>query len=79
MADAPAFYDAYRRFAECLFDPDAALSFKLEPGELFAVDNRRVLHGRTAFSSAGQRHLQGCYVDMDGLLSRLAVLERDQA
>ena len=79
MADAPAFYDAYRRFAECLFDPDAALSFKLEPGELFAVDNRRMLHGRTAFSSAGQRHLQGCYVDMDGLLSRLAVLERDQA
>ena len=76
MEDVPAFYGAYRRFAECLFAPEAALTFKLEPGELFAVDNRRVLHGRTAFSSAGQRHLQGCYVDMDGLLSRLAVLER---
>ncbi len=76
MEDVPAFYGAYRRFAELLFAPDAALAFKLEPGELFAVDNRRVLHGRTAFSSAGQRHLQGCYVDMDGMLSSLAVLER---
>lgn len=73
------FYAAYRRFAEILFDPDEALTFKLKPGELFAVDNHRVLHGRTAFSSAGQRHLQGCYADMDGLLSRLAVLERGGA
>lgn len=76
-ADAlPKFYAAYRRFAEILFDPVDALTFKLRPGELFAVDNRRVLHGRTAFSSAGRRHLQGCYADMDGLLSRLSVLER---
>lgn len=71
-----AFYDAYRHFAEILFDPQSAITFKLAPGELFAVDNRRVLHGRTAFSNSGRRHLQGCYVDMDGLLSQLAVLER---
>ena len=77
--EMPGFYAAYRRFAEILFDPVDALTFKLKPGELFAVDNRRVLHGRTAFSSAGRRHLQGCYADMDGLLSRLAVLERDSA
>jgi len=51
-----AFYQAYRRFASILFDPDSALTFKLGPGELFAVDNQRVLHGRTAFSAAGKRH-----------------------
>jgi [2-(trimethylamino)ethyl]phosphonate dioxygenase len=73
--EMPEFYAAYRRFAEILCDPAGELIFKLGPGELFAVDNRRVLHGRTAFSSAGRRHLQGCYADMDGLLSRLAVLE----
>jgi len=28
------------------------------------------------YTSSGQRHLQGCYADMDGLLSKLAVLER---
>jgi gamma-butyrobetaine dioxygenase len=72
----PGFYKAYRQFADILFDPASALTFKLAPGELFAVDNRRILHGRTAFSAAGKRHLQGCYADMDGLLSKLAVLER---
>jgi gamma-butyrobetaine hydroxylase len=78
-AELSRFYRAYRRFAEILFDPAASLTFKLNPGELFAVDNRRVLHGRTAFSSTGRRHLQGCYADMDGLMSRLAVLEREGA
>jgi alpha-ketoglutarate-dependent taurine dioxygenase len=33
-----------------------------------------VLHARKAFSGAGTRWLQGCYADMDGLLSRLSVL-----
>ena len=40
------------------------------------VDNLRVLHGRTGYSEAGERHLQGCYADRDGLRSRLAVLSR---
>jgi [2-(trimethylamino)ethyl]phosphonate dioxygenase len=76
QGEISAFYQAYHRFANILFDPDGALTFKLGSGELFAVDNKRVLHGRTAFFAAGKRHLQGCYVDMDGLLSRLSVLER---
>jgi gamma-butyrobetaine dioxygenase len=69
-------YAAYRTFARMLEDPAWQIRFKLEPGDLFVVDNRRVLHGRTAFAGTGQRHLQGCYADMDGLRSRLAVLER---
>ena len=71
------FYRAYRRFGRLLLDARQQVTFKLAAGELFIVDNRRVLHGRTAFSSAGRRHLQGCYADKDSLLSKIAVLERE--
>jgi len=38
-----------------------------------------VLHGRTAFEpTSGTRHLQGCYADIDGLRSAIAVLAREQ-
>jgi alpha-ketoglutarate-dependent taurine dioxygenase len=70
------FYAAYRRFAQILERPGLQVRFKMAPGDLFIVDNTRVLHGRTGFSGVGSRHLQGCYADKDGLLSTLAVLER---
>jgi gamma-butyrobetaine dioxygenase len=72
MAD---YYAAYRRFGEIIDDPAMAVSFKLEPGECFIVDNTRVLHARAGYSGAGSRWLQGCYADKDGLLSTLAALE----
>ena len=46
--------------------------FRMAPGDLFIVDNLRVLHGRTAITSGGRRRLQGCHVDRDSLLSTLA-------
>jgi [2-(trimethylamino)ethyl]phosphonate dioxygenase len=73
-----AYYDAYRRFAGIIEDPAMQVSFKLAPGELFIVDNTRVLHARKAFSGSGARWLQGCYADKDSLLSRLAVIQRGQ-
>jgi len=83
MAD---YYAAYRAFAEIINDPSMELGFKLDPGECFVVDNTRVMHARTAFelkSSAGGdgekavgRWLQGCYVERDGLFSRIAVLQK---
>jgi gamma-butyrobetaine dioxygenase len=73
----PGYYAAYRRFAELIEDPSMAVSFKLAPGELFIVDNTRVLHARKAFSGTGKRWLQGCYADKDGLLSTLAALEEE--
>ena len=69
-------YRAYRAFGRALASPNYQISFKLEPGDLFIVDNLRVLHGRTGYSEAGERHLQGCYADRDALRSRLAVLSR---
>jgi gamma-butyrobetaine dioxygenase len=76
MAD---YYAAYRRMAELIEDPALTVSFKLAPGDVFIVDNLRVLHARKAIIGSGGRWLQGCYVDRDGLLSTLAVLEDDGA
>ena len=72
------YYAAYRRFAEGVDDPSFAVTFKLQPGELFIVDNTRVLHAHKAFSGSGQRWLQGCYPDKDGLLSTLAAIEEER-
>lgn len=69
-------YDAYRAFGRLIGAPDYQIRFKLDPGDLFIVDNLRILHGRTGYTEAGDRHLQGCYADRDGLRSRLAVLSR---
>jgi gamma-butyrobetaine dioxygenase len=70
-------YDAYRRFASLLRRPEAELTLRLAPGDLMVMSNVRTMHGRTAFDvNAGRRHLQGCYVDLDGLESRLRVLSR---
>lgn len=71
----PQYYAAYRRFAVILERAELQISFRMGPGDLFIVDNERVLHGRKGYASAGSRHLQGCYADRDGLYSTLAVLE----
>ena len=69
-------YAAYRAFGRALAAPRYVVRVALDPGDVFIVDNLRVLHGRTAFSEGGERHLQGCYADRDGLRSRLGVLSR---
>ncbi len=73
MAD---YYEAYRRLGEIIDHPASEVGFRLKPGDCFVLDNTRVLHARKAFSGAGTRWLQGCYADMDGLRSRLAVLNK---
>jgi len=65
------YYKAYRKFSNIIDDPKMAVTFKLNPGDCFLVDNTRVLHARTPYSSKGSRWLQGCYADKDGLLSTI--------
>ena len=72
-----AYYAAYRRFVALIDSKDLAVRFRLAPSEAFLLDNTRVLHARTAFSSGGRRWLQGCYADKDGLLSTLAAIEEE--
>jgi gamma-butyrobetaine dioxygenase len=73
--DMATYYAAYRRLGEIIDDPTMEVTFRLNPGECFIVDNTRVLHARKGYSGAGTRWLQGCYADKDGLLSTLAALE----
>jgi gamma-butyrobetaine dioxygenase len=75
-AEVTAFYAAYRRWAALLARPERQLDLRLAPGDCLIFDNTRILHARTAFSVTGGRHLQGCYADLDGLASALAVLAR---
>ncbi len=68
---------ALRAFGAVIRDPALECRYRLGPGELLIFDNRHVLHGRAAFDPrTGGRHLQGCYLDKDQLLSRIRVLER---
>lgn len=77
--DMETYYAAYRRMGEIIDDSAMEVSFRLEPGESFLVDNRRVLHARKGYSGTGKRWFQGCYADMDALNSKLAVLETEFA
>jgi gamma-butyrobetaine dioxygenase len=81
-ADVTAFYAAYRRWAELLREPSRQLNLRLAPGDCLIFDNTRILHARTAFilpaNGSQGRHLQGCYADLDGLASTLAVLSRPE-
>jgi len=78
---APARLEAYYR-ARQLFDqrlraPDFEIRFLLKAGDLVMFDNCRLLHGRSGFDPAeGLRHLQGCYIDLDGPRSLYRVLRR---
>ncbi len=72
-SDIVDFYDAYRDLGRVYRDPDFTIELQLQPGEVLAFDNRRVLHGRSAF--VGPRHLVGCYADHDALESTIRVLE----
>ena len=72
--DMPNYYKAYRKFSSIIDSSTMAFTFKLNPGECFILDNTRVLHARTAYSKKGSRWLQGCYVDKDGLLSKISTL-----
>ncbi|MFZ0499915.1 MAG: TauD/TfdA family dioxygenase [Steroidobacteraceae bacterium] len=71
------FQRARRRMSELFADPRFELRFPLRAGELMMFNNSRVLHGRTAYDpNEGHRHLQGCYIDLDGPRSLYRTLSR---
>jgi gamma-butyrobetaine dioxygenase len=75
-----AFYAARRKLDGLLRSAAFEIRFLLRSGDLVMFDNRRLLHGRTGFDpQQGVRHLQGCYIDMDGVHSRYRVLRRAAA
>ncbi len=78
--ETAVFYAAYRCFAALLRDTRFQLNMRLDAGTVAVFDNQRILHGRTAFSSARQpRHLRGCYLARDSVYSETALLRRQLA
>jgi gamma-butyrobetaine dioxygenase len=78
---APEVLDAYfrarRQLDQRLRAAEFEIRFLLRAGDLVMFDNCRLLHGRTGFDPAeGLRHLQGCYIDIDGPRSLWRVLRR---
>jgi gamma-butyrobetaine dioxygenase len=72
-----SYYRARRVFGRLLRSSDFEIRFLLNKGDLVMFDNCRLLHGRTGFNpQEGLRHLQGCYIDIDGPRSRYRVLQR---
>ena len=72
------FYKSYHKFSSLLNDPKYLLTYKLKPGEMFVVNNRRMLHGRTAFGMGKriERHLHGCFLDLDGMLGYMRPVKK---
>ena len=70
-------YKAHHRFGNLLHDDKFVIKFRLEDGDIFSFNNRRLLHGRTEFDpNSGHRHLQGYYMDRDEILGRLNYLKK---
>ena len=70
-------YKAHHRFGNLLHDKKYQINFRLEPGDIFSFNNRRLLHGRTEFDpNSGSRHLQGYYMDRDEIIGRLNYLQK---
>ena len=70
-------YKAHHRFGNLLHDDKFQIKFRLGPGDIYSFNNRRVLHGRTAFDpNSGHRHLQGYYMDRDEIIGRLNYLKK---
>eukprot|EP00040_Diaphanoeca_grandis_P016487 m.85064 g.85064 ORF g.85064 m.85064 type:complete len:476 (-) comp25827_c0_seq2:83-1510(-) len=79
-ADIAAYYSAYCALAKEINTSSDKLEFRLQIGDVITFNNRRVLHGRNAFSGEGNaqhsRHLQGTYVNIDDFRSKHRVLAR---
>jgi len=70
-------YKAHHKFGNLLHDDKFQIKFRLEPGDIFSFNNRRLLHGRTAYNpNSGHRHLQGYYMDRDEIIGRLNFLNK---
>ncbi len=71
------YYRARRGLGLALRSSEFEIRFLLNKGDLVMFDNCRLLHGRTGFDpQQGLRHLQGCYIDIDGPRSHYRVLQR---
>ena len=74
------FYKAYFRLFELMNDARCSFWIKMKPGEVYAANNHRVLHGRSAYldSDKNVRLLQLGYLDWDCVHSKIRLLAKEQ-
>lgn len=78
LKEAQDFYDAYFKLTKLIRDPANSIIMKLRPGDIFVVDNQRVMHGRKGFdSNKEERQLELAYVEWDGIHSTRRLLMKD--
>ena len=74
------FYKARRRFIDLIRSDALEVRLKLQAGEMFIVDNYRIVHSRKAFRlETGARHMRQAYIDRDVVSSRQKTLHRNLA
>ena len=72
-------HDAQRKLSALMRHPDFQIQFMLQPGDILAYDNQRVIHGRTPYDdSRGARHLRSVEVSREEFHNRLRLLMIEQ-
>ena len=70
-----AMHDAQRKLSVLMRHADFEIRFMLEPGDILAYDNQRVIHGRAVYDdSLGARHLRSVEVSREEFHNRLRLL-----
>ncbi|KAL3418696.1 TfdA family Taurine catabolism dioxygenase TauD [Phlyctema vagabunda] len=73
----PRISQALQNFASRLEDAENVFEYRLQKGDCVIFDNRRLVHGRTAFDTAGgERWLKGTYIDSDVYESKARELRK---
>ena len=74
--DVLPFYRAYKYLYRLVNSGEHDYKHKLVAGDLISMNNRRVMHGREAFSNevTGKRFLQGAYVEITEFQSMVQYL-----
>ena len=66
------YYEARWKFSNFLKEYPKKLAYLLKPGDVLCFNNHRMVHSRKEFSlNGGERHLQGCYVNLDDFRSEV--------
>ena len=71
-----AYYDAYRKYASILYDPQSQYKVLLDSGDFVLYDNFKMLHAREAFS--GPRYLRGIYFRHTDVWKKLEQYTQDK-
>lgn len=64
------FYAAYQQFGRMREHQKYQLKIKMNQGDLYMIDNTRILHGRSEYSATeGERNIHGCFLEKDQIIS----------